>query len=264
MINWVKLITFSKIHDSYLLKGMLENEGIEVLIEDEFAGDINSSFSNATGNIKLLVKKNDYENARKLLIEFRYLKNEPINKDILSNKFGKLYENNSKFGEVAFIIKTIIVIGLILSPFIILIAYFTTTPKETLLTQNEWCVNKIYYNKDEVIPNTIGLKMITRGANCEETIKFYDNGSVSFPGFNTPSYEAIWKLKNDSIFITEIDNSGNISFDKNMDVITNTQKNKECSYLGKYSLFIKNNTLKMQSDSLLIIGKVIFNYPVNN
>lgn len=151
-----------------------------------------------------------------------------------------------------------------ISPIVILIAYFTRTSTETLLTQNDWCVTKMYYNKTEVIPNTTGLKMIMRGSDCEETIKFFKNGLVSFPGFNTPSYEAIWKIKDDSIFITETDNSDNISFDKNLNIIPSAQKNKECSYLGKYSLVIKNKTLKMQSDSLLIIGKVIFNYRINN
>lgn len=170
----------------------------------------------------------------------------------------------SRFSETTLIIKIILVCVLIISPIVFLIAYFTQTSTETLLTQNDWCANKIFYNKNEITPNTTGLKMIMKGANCEETIKFYSNGLASFPGFNTSSYKAIWKLKGDSIFITEKDISQKISFDKNLDVIPNIQKSKESIYIEKYSLIIKNNSIKMQSDSLLIIGKVIFNYPINN
>lgn len=172
--------------------------------------------------------------------------------------------NKSRLSEIALVFKIILFIGLLLSPIVIVIAYFTTTSTETLLTQNDWCVTKIFYNKTEVTPNTTGLKMIIRGSDCEEKIKFYGNGLVSFPGFNTSSYEAIWKLEGDSISITEKDISQKISFDKNLDVIQNIQKSKESFYVGKYSLVITNNTIKMQSDSLLIIGKVIFNYPINN
>jgi hypothetical protein len=172
--------------------------------------------------------------------------------------------NKSRFSETTLIIKIILVSVLIISPIVFLIAYFTQTSTETLLTQNDWCANKIFYNKTEVTPNTTGLKMIIRGSDCEETIKFYGNGLVSFPGFNTSSYEAIWKLKGDSISITEKDNSDNISFDKNLNIIPSAQKIKACFYVGKYLLAIKNNTIKLESDSLLIIGKVIFNYSINN
>lgn len=263
MINWIKLITFSKIHDSYLVKGILENEEIEVLIENEFAGDVNNSFSNASGDIKILVKRGDYVVAKKILIELGYLKEKPIRKSFFLDFFDKFPIKIWGFGEVSFFVKIILFFVLLVSPIIILIAYLTQTSTETLLTQNDWCVTKIYYNKTEVTPNTTGLKMIMRGSNCEETIKFSNNGLVSFPGVNTPSYEAIWKIKDDSIFITEPYNSDHISFDKNLNIIPSTQRNKECSYLGKYSLVIKNNTLKMQSDSILIIGKVIFNYSFN-
>lgn len=172
-------------------------------------------------------------------------------------------KNKSRFSEIALVFKITLFIGLLLSPIVLSIAYFTKTSTETLLTQNDWCVTKIYYNKTEITPNTTGLKMIMKGDNCEETIKFYNNGLVTFPGFNTPSYEAIWELKDDSIFIIEKDISQNISFDKNLDVIPNTQKSKECFYIGKYALIIKNNKIIMQSHSLHIVGNVIFNYPIN-
>jgi hypothetical protein len=172
--------------------------------------------------------------------------------------------NKSRFSEVVLITKIVSVSVLIIGSIVWSIAYFTKTSTETLLTQNDWCVTKIYYNKTEITPNTTGLKMTMRGSDCEETIKFSKSGVVSFPGFNTPSYEAIWRIKDDSIFITETDNSDNISFDKNLNIIPSAQKIKECFYVGKYLLAIKNNTIKLESDSLLIIGKVIFNYSINN
>lgn len=171
--------------------------------------------------------------------------------------------NKSRFSNVILITKIIFVSVLIISPIVWSIAYFTKTSTVTLLTQNDWCVTKIYYNKTEITPNTTGLKMTMRGSDCKETFKFYNNGLVSFPGFNTPSYEAIWRIKDDSIFITEIDNSDNISFDKNLNIIPSAQKIKECFYVGKYLFTVKNNTIKLQSDSLLIVGKVIFNYSIN-
>ncbi len=153
---------------------------------------------------------------------------------------------------------------MIISPIVWSIAYFTETSTITLLTQSNWCLTKIYYNKIELTPNTTGLKMTMRGSDCKETFKFYNNGLVSFPGFNTPSYEAIWEIKDDSIFITEKEISKNISFDKNLNVVPNIRKNEASFYLRKYSLVIKNNTIKMQSDSLLIVGKVIFNYSISH
>ncbi len=132
----------------------------------------------------------------------------------------------------------IIVLVIIAVPITILVI-----PSEIdILTEKSWCVEKIYFKGNELIPNSTGLKFESQYDNCSETMQFYENGTVIFPGINTSGDKCIWTFKNDSLIVTEWE-------------FAHAEKLKKSIFLGTYNLEIKNKHIKLQSDSLTILGK---------
>jgi len=97
--------------------------------------------------------------------------------------------------------------------------------------------------------------------NCSETMSFRENGIVDFPGINSYSDRVRWKLRNDSLIITAWSIHNNITIGEHLKIIEKEDTIKKSIYLGAYSLEMKNNMIKMQSDSLTILGEIYrFNY----
>lgn len=155
--------------------------------------------------------------------------------------------------RLQFIYRFIIIIGLIITIPITYIALQSKNTKAELLINNNWCVNKMYYNGLEIVPQTIGL-LINFNANCNESITFNSNGAVSFPGINSVEFKANWKLEKDSLIITEINDENTIRLDKQLNVVYNKQNDHKYPYLGAFYCEIKNNILKIQNDSFLVFA----------
>lgn len=61
--------TFVYPHEANLADSLLQSEGIESILEDEFTVGIYNGISNALGGVKLLVKEKDFERAIEILTE---------------------------------------------------------------------------------------------------------------------------------------------------------------------------------------------------
>jgi len=73
---WPILMTFTYSHEAYLVKGYLESNGIEAIINDELTAQVASMYSNAIGGVKLRVSESDYDQGIQLLKDGGYLTEE--------------------------------------------------------------------------------------------------------------------------------------------------------------------------------------------
>lgn len=73
MGNWPVLITFTYAHEAHLVKGYLESNGIEAIINDELTAQVANMYSNAIGGVKLRVSESDYNQGIQLLKDGGYL-----------------------------------------------------------------------------------------------------------------------------------------------------------------------------------------------
>jgi len=255
MENWIEIISFTYPHEAHLAKGKLESEGIKALIKDELTVQVNNFYSNAIGGVKLLVKDSNYDSAYQILIKSGYIKEKITEPNIFLDRFEKLTSKVPLIGKSIIELRLVILVTLFLVIIIVPIVLLSLPSTIEKLTENSWCVDKIYFNGKELTPYSLGFRMESDYDNCSETMDFRKDGVVNFPGINSNSDRACWELRNDSLIITEL------SIDRKRKIIDKEDTVKKSIYLGVYSLLIKNNIIKMQSDSLTIIGKVYnFNF----
>ncbi len=109
-------------HQLGLVTSLLESEGIDFLVYDEFTTSVHNFYSQAIGGIKIMVLNEDFEKAQKILVEKEYLSDSHteameiennINKTSVLNLIGKTPIPSIWF----YTIKTAL-FATILSPFI--------------------------------------------------------------------------------------------------------------------------------------------------
>ena len=256
MEDWVIIISFTYPHEAHLAKGMLENEGIEVMLKDELTVQVNNFYSNAIGGVKLLVKDSDYRNAYTFLTKSRYIIETNHTPGKLYSRFDKLTSKLPFIGNSMVELRMLIVVALALVIIIVPIVILSLPSTFKKLTGNSWCVNKIYYKGKELIPNSYGLRVVDMYSNCSETMYFSKLGTVTFPGINSYLEEAHWELKNDSLIISEWSYQKKHGLNKDIHSREKEDKVEKSIYFGSYSLKIKSGVIVMRSDSLTIIGSV--------
>jgi len=69
-MDFVTIRTFQNYFTAHILLGRFRDSGIDCFLKDEFTVTVDPILSNAVGGIKLIVKKEDEEEANKLLNEF--------------------------------------------------------------------------------------------------------------------------------------------------------------------------------------------------
>jgi hypothetical protein len=254
MNNWNTIISFTYPHEAHLAKGRLESEGIDVIIKDELTAQVNNFYSNAIGGVKLLVKDSDYDSAYKILIESGYILETVTAPNKFWTRFDKLTSELPLIGKSIIELRLIILVALVLIILIIPIFLLSLPSTRDKLTGKGWCVEKIYYKGHEIIPNSIGIRMESNN-NCPEEMVFRENGMAFFPGINSYDDIAHWELRNDSLIISAWPDDTDITLHENQQKNAEEDTIKNTIYLGSYILEIKNNTIKMQSGSLIILGR---------
>lgn len=78
--NFVTVLTVYYSHETALIRGRLEAEGIECNVIDELTVQVNPLYSNAIGGVKLQVRESDFENAIVILKEGGYLTDSDLEK----------------------------------------------------------------------------------------------------------------------------------------------------------------------------------------
>ena len=238
-----------------MAKGKLESEGIEVIIKDEFTAQVNNFYSNAIGGVKLLVKEADFDNARLLLIESGYIQEAATGPNKFWNWFNHFTAKIPLLGRLIIEIRLIIVVAILLIIIAIPIVLLSLPSITEKLTENSWCVDRMYYKGQELVPYS-PLNFTINFGNCSEIMRFRENGIVEFPGIDTYREHAHWELRNDSLIITSLSDDNNYSLDNHLKVIEKEDTIRKSIYLGTYLLKIENNIIQMQSDSMIILGQV--------
>lgn len=261
MDNWVTIISFIYPHEAHLAKAKLESEGIEVYVKDEYTVQVNNFYSNAIGGVKLQVKSSDFENAHLILLESGYIKEQDYKPNKFLIKFDILTSKMPLIGRSIIELRLLLTAAILLLILIFAIIVLTLPTTYEKLTNNSWCVDRIIFKGEELTPNSVGVKFVSNYSNCTETMSFSENGIVDFPGINSYGDRCLWVLKNDSIIISEMVINNNYELAKDLKITKNTKNTKKSFFCGSYKLEIRNNMIKMQSDSLTILGNVYnFNF----
>lgn len=76
MSKWVTIQKFTYPQEASVAQAKLQSMGIEAFLQDELTVQVISVYSNAMGGVKLQVPEEQYEDARKILIDGGFLKDE--------------------------------------------------------------------------------------------------------------------------------------------------------------------------------------------
>ena len=255
MNNWILIISFTYPHEAHLAKGKLESEGIEVVIKDELTAQVNNFYSNAIGGVKLLVKESDYDNAYRILIDSGYIIEKTTSPNKLWTRFDNLTSNLPLIGKSFVELRLIILVALILIILMIPIFLLALPSTREKLTGKSWFIEKIYYKGQELNPNSIGIQKEIGNENCYGLMTFDENGMAFFPDIKSYNEIPHWELRNDSLIISAESGDIDIKDGEKPQGSAKEDGKRESIYFGAYSLEMKNNTIKLQSDSLTILGK---------
>ena len=232
--DFVTAIRFYQPYELAVPRARLESEGIECRVLDELTVQVNPFYSNAIGGIKLQVREKDLEQARAILKEGGYLKDEvpgqpwkfpPWAERVLS---GIPLLNRFRI-EIRLLI-VVVFLGLVISGLI----YVSTLPStKDKITANEWCVYKTQYQGRYYTSHTIESLRSTFSGDCDETARFDRNGYVLFPGFNSRAPSGQWDLDGDVLTVSSIDTFGFV-------------------YNGSYRIEFDRGDMILASDSTII------------
>lgn len=91
MEKWITIQAFTFSHEAYLVKTLLDAEGILSHVKDEHIVQAHPFYSNAVGGVKLQVKESDFQQAAKLLRDKGYINVPAKNSEQeIVNKLDKL------------------------------------------------------------------------------------------------------------------------------------------------------------------------------
>ncbi|MBI1183154.1 hypothetical protein GC194_02700 [bacterium] len=241
MDNWLILASFTYPHEEHLAKSKLHSEGIEVLIKDELTVQVYNFYSNAIGGVKLQVRASDFERAHQILVDSGYIHE----KKSAPSRFWLQFDNYTRkiplLDKLLVELRLLVLVALTLLCITIPIVMQSMPSTLNKLLGNYWCIDKIYYRGQVFRPYSLGVRFQIHLDNCDETMNFEEDGMAYFPGINSNKVEARWKLIDDQLIIFPD---------------SNTTSNTGPNYYGTYSLSIENGSIKMQSDSMAILGFV--------
>lgn len=69
--EWAQVDNCNWLHQAHFIKSVLESEGIEVQLPDEYTIGVDPALANALGGIKVLVRTPDRERAEQLLKDIK-------------------------------------------------------------------------------------------------------------------------------------------------------------------------------------------------
>lgn len=121
MDTFVTVLTVSLPQQLWIIKGRLESEGIQCFVKDELTVQAYNLYSNAVGGVKLQVPEEDVEQAREILTELGYIKEEPVTVDLLTRIDAKT--SFIPFLKSVNVINRIIIITLVLVALIVTVLY---------------------------------------------------------------------------------------------------------------------------------------------
>ena len=203
-MKYVTILTVNYINELMVVQSLLEAEGIEYFIKDEYTVQTDPFLSNVVGGIKLQVKESDVEKAAEILKELGCFKENDTPAPEKSSKLIEFTEKIPFINKMSLEWRLIILVGIILVLIIgiIVIASFPSTHDR--LTDGTWCLNSITHNGKEITANTQELKVIMNGSCCE-SMKFLASGEIMLPGFDSRKVVGSWAVNENRLIISHVD-----------------------------------------------------------
>jgi len=177
----------------------------------------------------------DEKDALAILTELGYIKDEPVEPDLLT-RIDKKTANILFLNRIP-VTSRIIVLTLLICLPLGVILYFVTKPSVyDSLTKTDWCVSKIYFNNNLVGPGTTQMPSFedTNGniLTCE-TLNLRDDKDITLPGINSSLTSGNWKFNDDETITINADTLKTI-------------------YNGHYTVDISYNRLILKSATTII------------
>jgi hypothetical protein len=204
--KWITIITVDLPVDAQLIRSILEMEGIDASIPDEYTTDVAPFYSQAIGGIRVLVAAQDFDQAHSILTENGYLKAESTRENKVLNwinkKTLKLPIIKHWRSEVLIFSFVIVVLALIITPIVFL---SQPTFKEQIISQN-WCLTKATFKGEDlrVISSQFRITLNT----CEHLVNFYTSGKFDIPKFEGAAPIVSWGEYGKGIYV-HVDSSRN-------------------------------------------------------
>ena len=188
-----------------ILRGRLDADGIECRVLDELTVQVNPFYSNAIGGIKLQVKERDIQRAVEILKEGGYIKDEDLQPPKSQTKLDNATSKIPLLQKLRFELRLMIIVAVLIA-IIVTVIYFAILPSTfERLTKQSWCLNRIVYNGETYIPNTVEQLQFVMEGSCQESIHMRTNGTLTLPGFNSRKICGEWTLDGKLLQISQVD-----------------------------------------------------------
>lgn len=206
---YITVLTVTYPQELAVVRARLESEEIECEVQNELTTQIAPYYSDAIGGVKLQVKQSDVEKTVELLKEWGYVKESEI-EEALDNRLNKLTSRIPFINK--FKVETRLLIIGILVILIFIPIYMASGPSlfERVVSRS-WCLDYVSYNGKVYTPGTQqGSIRIEMEGMCEESIMFFENGSIIIPGFQSPSIRGKWWIQDGYMYISRVDTFNHI------------------------------------------------------
>ncbi|MFN8698410.1 MAG: hypothetical protein ACK5XQ_03705 [Flavobacteriales bacterium] len=225
MEKWIVVYTAVYASEVSVLQAFLSLHDIDNRLRDDHTTQAQPFYSVAIGGVKVEVPEEQAERAFALLHEAGYSTTHPGTEDPEAAYY------RSKQAEVR--LRRGIRITAIIAVIAVALAFIFLFKEETPdLTGQDWCVSLVEWKGKYYVPETLhdGIAIIVLG--CEESIGFQEDGTVSLPGFQSPSVNALWRYTDDGVEIYEASDFASVY-----------EGGYEIDYAGRSIKFISDNTV---------------------
>jgi hypothetical protein len=238
-MDWITIHSVTYPSEAHTIKMQLEVEGYKVYLKDELTVQVDNFYSNAIGGVKIQVAKENAKEAHQFLFDLGYIKKQSDRPSFLQ-KVNNFTEKIPGLKTLIPELRLMVVIGVPLLILLVSVFYYQPSIKSQL-ANSEWCIEKVIHGDKAFIPNTnygetgvVQYRFLETG-KCKESCKI-NEGQLTFPGFNTESFNAFYFIEGYRMTI-----SGSEIFGYFMD--------------GEYEVEIVKNRIVLISDKTKIIGK---------
>lgn len=235
MDTFVTVLTSNNSSEASIIRAHLESEGIECILLNELASQVNPYNLTSLGGVQIQVKEGDLPITRELLKDAGYLNDEEYKPSELTLKLEKITAKIPIINKLVFGIRISILVAFIITG-IVIVFYFLSLPSSSeIIIKHTWCLDKISYEGKNFTPNSLERNVVIIGMNngCKETIQFWNYGRVNLPGINSRRIEGNWKIDGNKMQISNIDTF-------------------QFVYNGIYSIDLTENILTLKSDKTIL------------
>lgn len=256
MQDWITIISFTYPHEAHLPKGILEAEGIKVIITDELTAQVNNFYSTAIGGVKLKVHISEYENATQILIDAGYIKAEEFSESQSTAKINQLTEKIPFLRKLIPEIRLVFVITSIISIIGSLIALFSIPSDQEILTGHTWCVERIYLHGEPLIEFQRETSDSKSFSNCFDLMSFANSGIARLPYLDSYYNDCEWEIVDDKLVISDRYNSKIMITQQETELLGLENNTQQSFFPGEYFFNIEDNILILKSDSITIAATI--------